>query len=248
MAHVAERVFDSLPRSLKRMTFFEGLAGANADIDAVFEIEGEFDSALDITDNDPFSIQHQQHRRLSGASSRRGRPFPPASPPKAQRNRLYSILPQGQTASPLAQVFNPFLVEDDNMPEYMSGHSIPPGVSFGPATRRRLTSMAQPSQRRVTEPPVGNAGGVISHATRRFPVMSDKDSPPGNSVQRSRSHDHYQRKQPIPAGEIEDGEDSQGETGEQANVLRRLDAMDKRQKNIESLLMEISQNIHSSRT
>ncbi|KAG8961713.1 hypothetical protein FRC03_005040 [Tulasnella sp. 419] len=44
---VVERVFDSLPRRLKRLTFFEGMVGTGGDIDAIFELEAELeDEAL----------------------------------------------------------------------------------------------------------------------------------------------------------------------------------------------------------
>ncbi|KAF9779137.1 hypothetical protein BJ322DRAFT_1013723 [Thelephora terrestris] len=39
IASAAEKVFDTLPRRLKRITIFEGLAGVDADIDAIFEID-----------------------------------------------------------------------------------------------------------------------------------------------------------------------------------------------------------------
>ncbi|KAG1860718.1 hypothetical protein DFJ58DRAFT_778640 [Suillus subalutaceus] len=45
---VAEKVLDTLPRPLKRMSFFEGLVGSGSTIDVIFEVEEEMDnSALD---------------------------------------------------------------------------------------------------------------------------------------------------------------------------------------------------------
>ncbi|KAH7105755.1 hypothetical protein BKA62DRAFT_826183 [Auriculariales sp. MPI-PUGE-AT-0066] len=40
----AERIYDSLPRRIKRLTLVEGLVGGGPDIDAVFEIEEELES------------------------------------------------------------------------------------------------------------------------------------------------------------------------------------------------------------
>ncbi|CCA70742.1 related to receptor-activated Ca2+-permeable cation channel-Laccaria bicolor [Serendipita indica DSM 11827] len=63
VSHVAERVFDSLPRRLKRMTFFEGLAGNGADIDTVFMIEEEINhDSLDAIDIDEDEATQPQQR------------------------------------------------------------------------------------------------------------------------------------------------------------------------------------------
>ncbi|GAW10176.1 receptor-activated ca2+-permeable cation channel [Lentinula edodes] len=43
---VTERAYDSLPRQLKRLSIFEGLAGSDSDIDAIFEIEEELDTTF----------------------------------------------------------------------------------------------------------------------------------------------------------------------------------------------------------
>ncbi|TFK79738.1 hypothetical protein K466DRAFT_667994 [Polyporus arcularius HHB13444] len=201
----AEKIFDTLPRHLKRLTFFEGLTGPEADIDAIFELEEELeDSALDMEETDdvpPIGANRRRfsqvsRRRPSGASqhaSRRpststGRSTPPApespqktefpapgpsSTPQSQsqplqfpghihlpRPRVNSIVARGfdmaqAAASPLAQIFQPLVVDDDLIPEEQvsegtntpgpAGHGnggAPPAlVSYGPATRRRLMSM-----------------------------------------------------------------------------------------------------------
>ncbi|KAL0953781.1 hypothetical protein HGRIS_004965 [Hohenbuehelia grisea] len=178
----AERVFETLPRHLKRMTFFEGLAGADADIDAVFEIEEESESALDINDypgsSSPLDVPTQSpHRRRSSQAS--GRPkFAPSSSPKQNnqskngkeseesdeshqnqhrfpRARVASLLNEATNAvvSPLAQIFQPLIV-DDAIPEEPEGPvqqnitgqgASPPAplISYGPASRRRLSSVAR---------------------------------------------------------------------------------------------------------
>ncbi|KAG1808712.1 uncharacterized protein BJ212DRAFT_1484952 [Suillus subaureus] len=47
----AEKVLDTLPRPLKRMSFFEGLVGSGSTIDVIFEVEEQMDnSALDTRD------------------------------------------------------------------------------------------------------------------------------------------------------------------------------------------------------
>ncbi|KAF8966304.1 hypothetical protein BDZ97DRAFT_1808888 [Flammula alnicola] len=262
VAHVAEKVFDSLPRSLTRMNFFEGLAGAEADIDAVsakvktndaliyvlskvFDIEGDFDSALDTGDhNDDFSSQHERRlsgasmRRLSGSSMRRGGPFPHSSPPKAiPRARLDSMMNrgnEGQTFSPLAQVFNPLLVDDDGMRE---SYPVVQGVSYGPATRRRLTSM-QSSQKRATSETFAN----ILHNAQA------KKSSIEHGILRTQSPEPTtQHPGPATAQEIRDMEDTTGENAEQSAFSSRLDDIERRQGRIESLLVEISNSISSMR-
>ncbi|KAF4610858.1 hypothetical protein D9613_007044 [Agrocybe pediades] len=239
VSHMAESVFDTLPRSMKRMTFFEGLAGVDGDIDAVFEIEDAFDSALDIGDNnDGFSVLN--HRRLSGASSRGGRPNVQTSPPKnIARARLNSIMTRAEAYSPLAQVFNPLLLEDDHAREANNASSsTTTGVSYGPASRRRLTSIHTGQHRRVTH------DGLMQSMQKKFPVMNDKSSPPDRAFLRSRSHERYTSPSST-AGEIKDAEDNSGEDPNSAMIINRLEEMERRQVRIEELLTQISQNLKS---
>ncbi|KAI0629114.1 hypothetical protein C8Q77DRAFT_1161302 [Trametes polyzona] len=203
----AEKIFDTLPRHLKRLTFFEGLTGPDADIDAIFELEEEFEeSALDMEEEDevpPIDVirqrrlsqmsrrrpsQSSSHRprrpSISGSTAGRSTPPVPPSPLKAEqagpsspqsqsqqqptqappgqiplpRQRVNSILTRGlelaqSASSPLAQIFQPLIVDDDLVPPgdeqtpsegAMSGPSATSGapvISYGPATRRRLSSM-----------------------------------------------------------------------------------------------------------
>ncbi|KAI0644236.1 hypothetical protein C8Q79DRAFT_974910 [Trametes meyenii] len=197
----AEKIFDTLPRHFKRLTLFEGLTGPDADIDAIFELEEEFEeSALDMEEGDDVPpIDAGRQRRLSQASRRRaslssqhqrrasmsttGRTTPPmppsplkvehagpsASPDRNQalpqlpapqphhialpRTRVNSVLTRGlelaqSASSPLAQIFQPLVVDDDLAAEERSqsdagtpGASGAAAISYGPATRRRLSSM-----------------------------------------------------------------------------------------------------------
>ncbi|KAI0731341.1 hypothetical protein C8Q76DRAFT_612655 [Earliella scabrosa] len=235
----AEKIFDTLPRHLKRLTFFEGLSGPDADIDAIFELEDELmeESALDMEETDdvpPIAIAQRrlsqasrrhasgasQHaRRASGSTTGRSTPPVPASPVKAEssapgpstspqvvrapgppqiplpRARLNSIVTQGlnaaQTvASPLAQIFQPLIVDDDLVAEEQAqadaggvagsgsasgGGSTPAPtamVSYGPATRRRLMSMhaaPNPPRRLRTYSVAGHAAAApppLPHAGR----------------------------------------------------------------------------------
>ncbi|KAI8996333.1 hypothetical protein BD414DRAFT_197116 [Trametes punicea] len=220
----AEKIFDTLPRHLKRLALFEGLTGPDADIDAIFELEEEFEeSALDMEEVDDVPpIDPARQRRLSQLSRRRashsssqhgrrpstssaGRSTPPvpSSPRKSEqagpsssacsaltqsqpqnqtqtqgqgqsashiplpRARLNSLMTRGfeiaQSApSPLAQIFQPLVVDDDlsagdDMTASEGGGVVISGgngsgagmISYGPATRRRLSSMhaANPPRR-----------------------------------------------------------------------------------------------------
>jgi len=239
--------------------FFEGLAGAEADIDAVslsarlktlfcflcywkvFELEDEFDSALDTTDNnDDFSIRN---RRLSGASMRRGRA---SSPPKTTaRARLNSTMHRGseaQTFSPLAQVFNPLVVEDDATREPYASPGVSyvsSGVSYGPATRRRPLSI-QPSQRRPMPDPFSTP--LQSNQLKMFHGTSDKDSPPARGFMQSASQDQHIVNRAMIATDIQDMDNTKDDL-QQSAIMKRLDDMEKRQERIESLLQDLTHNI-----
>ncbi|KAI0666819.1 hypothetical protein C8Q78DRAFT_983490 [Trametes maxima] len=194
----AEKIFDTLPRHLKRLTLFEGLTGPDADIDAIFELEEEFEeSALDMEEGDDVppiddarprrlsqasrrraSLSSQQQRRASMSTTGRTTPPMPPSPLKAEqpgpstspgrshitphhaaalppRTRVNSVLTRGlelaqSVSSPLAQIFQPLVVDDDfgaadeqsaPDPGAPGAGGAAAGISYGPATRRRLSSM-----------------------------------------------------------------------------------------------------------
>ncbi|KAG2011863.1 calcium activated cation channel [Coprinopsis cinerea AmutBmut pab1-1] len=139
VGYLAEKVYDTLPRSLKRFGLFEGFAGSGSDIDAIFEIEEEFDSALDTNDGEsdgrPFFRQWERKKsddapffRVGQSPQRSPRSSPqyPAptgkrsslSPPRAPRLRMDSLMPSKPQSglgtapfSPLAQVFKPVVVD-----------------------------------------------------------------------------------------------------------------------------------------
>ena len=93
-------------------------------------------------------------------------PAPNQPPLRARVNSMTG--PQNFT-SPLAQIFQPLVVDDDLMeeddnaseasspPQNMGVHfPSPPGVSYGPASRRRLSSMHRPR---------------MESGVRRFPIL-----------------------------------------------------------------------------
>ncbi|GBE86440.1 predicted protein [Sparassis crispa] len=248
----AEKVFDTLPRHLKRLTFFEGLSGPDADIDAIFELEDEFEeSALD-TVEEPTSFAGLRPRRMSHGSRRPtvGRSTPPRSSrkseqqqvghpsgPSSSRHRLNSIvthweIPQS-VSSPLAQIYQPQSTEE-NFADGQDGVS--PSVSYG---RRRLSSLHQRSTMDLS-------GGPGHHATafKRFPTTSPGSRSGGLSSQplsespgqRSDMRSHTSLEQPETAEQIE-------ESQPQAGIQRRLDTIEERQKRIEDLLVQLSERV-----
>ncbi|KAJ7760568.1 receptor-activated Ca2+-permeable cation channel [Mycena metata] len=173
---VTERMLETLPRRFKLLNFFEGLAGSDSDIDTVFEIQDEFmESALGTEEISAFNgdaFKLHQRRMSPFSSPARPHPPPPPSAPQPEasssaashpqvpvpRTRVASLMNRGAEVahtftSPLAQIFQPLVVDDGGIPEdevpNHSGSAAPPppvaappaGVSYGPAYRRRLSSM-----------------------------------------------------------------------------------------------------------
>jgi hypothetical protein len=161
-----------------------------------------------------------------------------------------------QSFSPLAQIYNnPVVVDDNRMMEDLSnaGNSTPlPVISYGPATRRRFTS----TQRR----PVELHDHADSTQFKRFPTIPSTNynvSPPEHGVLRSRSQDRNPKTRPSTALQSKTSHislQSKSSTHvsnaelQESSFLQRLDAIERSQANIESLLTQISQNISSNRS
>ena len=156
-----------------------------------------------------------------------------------------------QSYSPLAQVYNPVVVDDINLEDLSNaGNSTFPVISYGPATRRRFTS----TQRRPMELP----DQTDSTQFKRFPTIPTsnyKVSPPEHGILRSRSQDRNSRTQPSTALQSKTSHISLQSTSHVSNgelqesaFMQRLDAIERSQAKIESLLAQISQNINSKRS
>lgn len=215
------------------------------------------DSALDTHEYEDYSPPERSAspaRRMTPASPRRpSRPSPPHSPSQQQvsstshaipRARATSILTRGveaaqSFASPLAQIFQPFVVED---PNEETTDQAPAGVSYGPATRRRL--MSQNIQRRMS---------VDSHASpylmKRFPTMpTDKvaSSNKGGNGQVSESPDTLSDpKEPETVKQVRVDEES--DAIELNQWISRLDKMEQRQERIETLLSQIAKDVRRNK-
>lgn len=145
-----------------------------------------------------------------------------------------------QSFSPLAQVYNPVVIDEDAEDP---GNSAQPVISYGPATRRRFTS--------VSKRPMEFSDQMHSTQLRRYPTVPPMDinkiSPPERGILRSRSHDRYLKVQRSTAPDSRPLDVSDSEQYPQrSEFIQRLDDIERRQEKIESLLIQISQNISSN--
>ncbi|CCM01811.1 uncharacterized protein FIBRA_03879 [Fibroporia radiculosa] len=255
ISSVMDKALDTLPRTLKRMSFFEGLSGPDADIDVIFELGQEYDeSALDTSEgNEIPPVDMPRQRRFSQASRRRvSQTSGPSTPPNSSmknegrsgpsiplpRNRLNSIVTRGldftqNISSPLAQVFQPLVVDDDATDEQSvdNGSGL---VSYGPASRRRLTSMPRRPTGFAHNDVFSGPSQNQSTALRRFPTYSSggKSNMLGSQMLSS-SPDAKSSSEPLETAE-------EAEESGPVGLQERLDAIDEKQKRIEDLLLQIS--------
>ncbi|KAG6821438.1 hypothetical protein H0H93_010162 [Arthromyces matolae] len=248
---VAERVYDTFPRHLKRLTFFEGLVGSDADISAIFEIEEEFESALDMTDAASYQ-QGERPRRMSGV----GQPSQGTSAGPIPRARLNSIMVRGDSpqsfVSPLAQVYNPVAVgsiPEEPSDKVESPSPLPPSVTF---TVNRRLSTTQQSMRTQQNP--RRQSKVQMRRFLSLPVSSSPaQMPPSNTVEGA--VENNVPKEPEPSnGRLEPTrsperatqifDENSAEHVEDEHILaRRLDDIERRQERIEELLIQISRDL-----
>ncbi|KAH8983178.1 hypothetical protein EDB86DRAFT_3106522 [Lactarius hatsudake] len=149
-----ERFIETLPRNMRRWTLLENfLPGGGSDIDAIFELEEQLDSALDTHDSGALPPMGRQRtgslRQTRGSVGSKRMPSmssmkPDGSPGRHGRHRVASVLnrpvdPMAQ-ASPLAQLFQPLIVDEAIPEDAYPQAGTREGVSYGPATRRRLSS------------------------------------------------------------------------------------------------------------
>ena len=271
---LSEFIVQNRDVQLTLSVLFEGLAGSSANIDTVglrtlvliflfssliyqiFEIDAEFESALDTDEG--IDQQHHFPRRPRTMSQNIALRHVPSNGHAAPLPKSPSLLHRGSDAghscvSPLAQAFNPF-IGDDIIPEETSDNSphSPSGpVSYGPVTRRRLYSMHSSRGLYPSSP--------VKHSPlRKYPTMPDSSPTIPQSQPLSSGPDDVH----APSG----GDQSQGEpssgtaqppqselTTMDAGALemenrmdsqtsiwtKRLTEIEKRQERIEDLLSQI---------
>ncbi|KAJ3968495.1 hypothetical protein EV361DRAFT_414763 [Lentinula raphanica] len=186
------------------------------------------------------------------------------------RNRVNSIMNRGLEAaqsftSPLAQIYQPLVVDDDLPPpneESESQLQVPqssaPLISYGPTTRRRLSSMPGGHRRgtsdvglfRQTNNPSTPNRHLLHPHQQRSPQMSPSlrevmsgadgvisESPPGMTPPREGMK--------IPtAGQIQEEE---GSAGGASQWMERMSKLEERQERIERLLEGISRDLKENR-
>ena len=198
-------------------------------------------------------------RRSSGNGPRSPPPFPrqPPSPqkdgrqqsdavPLPPRQRVNSVLNRGAEmahnfASPLAQIFQPLVLDmGDDMAEDEQPQDMRDAISYGPATRRRLTSIARRptavEQHSSPHPPPATA-------LRRFPTAAAaRPQSPSFGTPISESPDqHADTGSPSEtAGQAEEKESTLGNM----QWMKRLDEMDARQKRMEEMLLRIVKGLN----
>ncbi|KAG6919506.1 hypothetical protein DXG01_005096 [Tephrocybe rancida] len=243
-------VYERQSKKNGTVNFYETVSAV---AEKIFEIEEEFESALDTNDDASYQVNQVSERPRRRSSQTAG-----AQPAPMARTRLYSIMHRGNEAaqsfvSPLAQVFQP-LVVDEAIPEEpmdkaesslvsrkaTSPVPVPAAVSYGPASRRRMSSMpGLRSQQQPSSPPL-----LHQLQTRKFPMLSKSSSPPAGTFMRS--PDRITEAEPPSSPETA----SRAMEESQANhamggvaIERRLEEMEKRQERIEELLMQIAKDV-----
>lgn len=149
-------------------------------------------------------------------------PDGPSSPPRLRINPLTNRGAEvaHTFTSPLAQIFQPLVVDDD-IPEEQAPHSSlsVPAISYGPASRRKL-SVVQRSP----------AADSAVQMARRSPMMDSQVSLSA-SLEADSSH-----AEPATAEEITEGQIHEALPSE---LAQRLEKLEQGQKRIEELLIKL---------
>ncbi|KAI6041283.1 hypothetical protein EDC04DRAFT_3139831 [Pisolithus marmoratus] len=186
-----------------------------------------------------------RHRRLP---TKRRPPHGPndhaqhVSTAAALRRRLNSMINRTDVLqSPLAQVFQPVVVDDEIPEEHApdkeplpqphsgNGHM----VSYGPASRRRLASMHLASKR-TTDSAAQTSG------TSRRPAFPAIDTRPEALVEGP--HSASPDRQPETAEQVEE---TMANNGGLVELSQKIKDMEDRQKRIESILIQLSERLQS---
>ncbi|KIM34106.1 hypothetical protein M408DRAFT_5463 [Serendipita vermifera MAFF 305830] len=255
VSNIAERAFETLPRRLRRMTIFDGLAGSGADIDALFQIEEELNqSALDTTDDrSEFSVRPpvavpaaappspNRRRSLAGhlspSTSAQGANIrgSDASVDLAHIRRRSGAFAFGMDSqlsvvqpSPLAQIYQPVVFAEE---ESNNGDEIAASTSSPIAPRRRLPSLTRP-RRPSIEP--------FQPIVHPHPHPARPGGPP--------PAEHMAM--PVPPStvpeRVEDEVALVASPGELSEVTKRLMAMEERQQRMENLLVALAGELRTA--
>lgn len=225
----------------------------------MFDIEDEMDTALDTHEYSHVPVGDGLQRRYSQKSqksqksqSRTRRPSSNAPERIARRDpspnhlaapsprlRLGSMLNRGaeaaqSIASPLAQIFQPLIVDDDIPEESENGSlslNVPMGISYGPASRRKQSMMQRSPAAEVALARTHRFPSMGSHESRDAHQVSTSPDPISESVGRGRGMET-----------AEEAEEEEEDSGGMIRWMERLDKLEQGQKRIEDLLLRISEN------
>lgn len=180
-----------------------------------------------------------------------------SSPGRNIRQRLSSMAHRSAEAatsftSPLAQIYQPLIVDDDIAEE--ESEPSPNGqqniVSYGPAMRRRLSSMHRfppmppmDMQRRLNSSRGQNRDGHILDV----PMLEESPRSAENITSIKDEEEQGQGVKsppPEPVSQVLGGE---GSSGMVPQVNDRLTRIEERQKRLEDLILQLSQDIRSGK-
>ncbi|KAG5339463.1 hypothetical protein C0989_004149 [Termitomyces sp. Mn162] len=220
----------------------------------IFEIEEEFESALDTSD--AMSYQHSEGFRRMSLGPAQHTQLPHSPQITMSRLRSNSLMPRGlegaqNFVSPLAQVFSPLVVVDRPIPEESdqadedktpsSSSPMPPptAVSYGPASRRRISMVSLRGQRPASPPHRQQV------KLRKFSTFPKSSSPPRMPLLHSPEAIEEPDPESPASPEVvtEALVERRGEHPDSIVLERRLDEMEKRQERIEELLKQIARDI-----
>lgn len=300
----AERVVETLPRSIKRLTFFEGLfAGKASDIDVIFDIENELanyydSSALDMQDLDSTpSIKQADSsdlrrvsqttdlpRRFSSQSNRQLNAFHSSassihstSPitnnndsneetqPHRFRQRLASVFqrsdPTTNFTSPLAQIYQPLVVDDDLVESGEAPTTLTPSpthtkpsANFLAQRRRRLSSMhrfppllpAPVDTQKQTHRDGNLFGGSMGESPMSLEGISNaEDSKEELGLGSPTQKQIATIPSPKPVSRVVGQETS---TGSGSELSERLTTIEQNQKRLEELILNLTQTLSNRST
>ena len=167
-------------------------------------------------------------------SPQKSQGYSPSSAKPIPRARKNSTVDRVEGPSPLAQIFQPLVIPEGEESANLGLHAI--SISYGPAHRRRLSSMQSTQKRTPVEEPE-----TRSQSSRGRPLDSvSGPRSPLDELSNETSHQVHPSEigEPETVQQIEEEEENQ--TGVSMMLLVRLEDMEKRQKRIEDMLIQIT--------
>ena len=198
---------------------------------------------------EPSGGDHGSAGLLSPPTVTEGVPKGYTRPAHLPRPRINSLVgPAASSASPLALLFQPIVVEEDVIAED-DEEDIPSSVrpqnilSYGPASRRRLVSIG-PRRRGRTAADTSPAISAMSRSqdmrhVSYSPTKSDIGDQFSTSPDQIRVDPSTSSVQETAGQILEEEEREGGESG----LTRRLEIIEERQKRIEEMLVRLTQHL-----